>query len=85
MMTDTIRCPACRGSKRVAKLGGVIGECNMCKGLGTILEADKPRAVVQMDSPLISELVKAVADSIPVSTIDTKVNGKKALYKRKSA
>ncbi len=84
-MTDTIRCPACRGSKRVAKLGGVIGECNMCKGLGTILEADKPRAVVVEPSPVISEVVKAVADSVPATTIDTKVNGKKALYKRKSA
>lgn len=90
-MTDTVRCPACRGAKKVAKLGGVIGECNTCSGKGTILAADKPKPViVTVEDVCAKELINAVADCVPATTIqpveqDTKIDGKKALYKRKRA
>ena len=92
-MTDTVRCPACRGAKKVAKLGGMIGECSTCSGKGTILEADKPKPVlVQIDNTQ-AELIKAVAESVPATTIEpiaivepvVKIDPKKALYKRKKA
>lgn len=89
-MTDTIRCPACRGAKKVAKLGGVIGECNTCTGKGTILAADKPKPVIVESLLDVTGIVNAVADCVPASTItpiqpDVKIDGKKAIYKRKKA
>lgn len=91
-MTDTVRCPACRGSKKVPKLGGMIGECNTCNGKGTILASDKPVKVeaVASEDVISRELINAVADSVPVTDIqpveaDIKIDGKKALYKRKKA
>ena len=115
---DKIRCPACRGTKKVPKLGGMIGECNTCKGEGKILAVDKPIAVKPEVIPVVSEIVKEVADCLPASDIvhfdtpvrgskevtidsvvsespliittkpietDIKIDGKKALYKRKTA
>ena len=96
-MTDMIRCPACRGAKKVAKLGGIIGECNSCTGKGQILASDKPVKVEPDVIPAIDNIVKAVADSVPASSVplcapsatvleqDVKIDGKKALYKRKKA
>jgi RecJ-like exonuclease len=92
-MTDTIRCPACRGAKKVPKLGGMIGECNTCSGKGTILAADKPKPVVMEETPEVNEVIKAVSECLPPSTItlelksepDIKIDGKRALYKRKKA
>ncbi len=99
-MTDTIRCPSCRGAKKVPKLGGMIGECNTCIGKGTILLADKPAKPepVSLEDVISKELINAVADSVPASDIshpqdelliqdapDVKIDGKKALYKRKTA
>lgn len=47
-----IRCPSCRGSKKVPKLGGMIGDCNTCKGKGEILESDRPAPIViPVDEP----------------------------------
>jgi hypothetical protein len=64
-MTDTVRCPACRGAKKIPKLGGMIGECNTCKGKGTILAVDKPKPVVV--EPVISsaDIIKSVSDCLP--------------------
>lgn len=96
-MTDTIRCPACRGCKKVPKLGGMIGECNTCSGKGTILAVDKPVKVeaVTIEAVKEKEFINAVADCVPVTTLelkqhavikpDVKIDGKKALYKRKKA
>lgn len=98
-MTDKVRCPACRGAKKVPKLGGMIGECNTCEGKGTILTVDKPKPVkveVTIEDVISKELVDAVADSVPPSdrvieaavesvSNDTKIDGKKALYRRKKA
>ena len=69
-MTDSIRCPACRGSKKVPKLGGMIGECNTCTGKGTILAVDKPLKVepVTLEDVISKELINAVANAAPVVT-----------------
>jgi len=99
-MTDLIRCPACRGAKKVPKLGGMIGECNTCSGKGTILAVDKPKPVIVEPVESQADIINAVANALPVSTVepdkftvevlkpvevDTKIDGKKALYKRKKA
>jgi len=98
-MTDTIRCPSCRGAKKVPKLGGMIGECNTCKGKGEILAADKVKPVISSPEEFGSalEAIKQVANCVPASKIehkadivtlpaepDIKVDGKKALYTRKT-
>jgi hypothetical protein len=98
-MTDTVRCPACRGSKKVPKLGGMIGECNTCSGKGTILAADKPKPVeVTIEDVVSKELINAVADCVPASDIqhkatietlpvqpDVKIDGKKAAFRHKTS
>ena len=118
-MTDTVRCPACRGAKKVPKLGGMIGECNTCSGKGTILAVDKPKPVIVEPVDSNTDIINAVANAVPVSDSDCfmvptgidqppvqmpdkftvevlkpialpeepqiKVDGKKALYKRKKA
>lgn len=113
-MTDSIRCPACRGAKKVPKLGGMIGECNTCSGKGTILAVDKPKPVVVEPIETNADIIKAVSAAVPVTTLELKdmpqhthsqdkfsvevlkpvslpeepaikVDGKKALYKRKTS
>lgn len=69
-MTDTVRCPSCRGAKKVAKLGGIVGECNTCKGKGTILAIDKPQPIAQVVEPVANNIIKAVADCVPTSLVD---------------
>ena len=91
-MTDTVRCPACRGAKKVPKLGGMIGECNTCSGKGTILAADKPVSINAIVCPEIAakvEILNAVADCVPASTVESvTVNesvAKKNIYRKKKA
>lgn len=104
-MTETVRCPSCRGAKKVPKLGGMIGECNTCLGKGTIFAVDKPVKVEPMPDEIISkDLLNAVEGSVVASTLglqtvmspvemgssdkvvidSVKVNGKKAIFKRKT-
>lgn len=68
-----IRCVACRGSKVVAKLGGIHGDCNTCDGTGKIKASDKPVPFVIIDDPLLNDIIVAtervVVSSEPV--IDT--------------
>jgi len=93
-MTEYLRCPACRGARKVPKLGGMIGECNTCSGKGQILLADKPKPV--KIEPVLPEvdIINRVAECVPSSDDkfielpveqQTKVDGKKALYRRKKA
>lgn len=99
-MVDMIRCPSCRGSKKVPKLGGMIGDCNTCKGKGEILESDRPAPVVIPICEPKMDIAQMVVDCVPgsVSTIETPVlskseitqtpsndDKKRALYKRKKA
>ncbi len=62
---DKVRCPACRGSKRVPKLGGMIGECDTCKGIGSINAEDKPVPVKSEPVPIVNDIIKATAEVIP--------------------
>lgn len=66
-MTDTIRCPGCRGAKKVPKLGGMIGYCNMCGGKGTILAEDKPKPVIAEPVESVNAVIGQVANVAPVS------------------
>ena len=95
-MIDSIRCPSCRGAKKVSKLGGIIGECNKCEGKGTILAADKPKSSEPVVEVMIcKELINQVSDCVPASDIqhkasietlpDVKTDNKKSIYKRKTA
>ena len=68
-MTDTVRCPACRGSKKVPKLGGMIGECNLCAGKGTILAADKAKTVIVEPVASNTDIINAVAQAVPAQRI----------------
>lgn len=95
---DKIRCPACRGSKKVAKLGGIIGDCNTCSGSGQINACDKPVPVITIAEITESAIISQVADCVPTASIpdkftievlhpiepDIKVDPKKAIYKRKT-
>lgn len=99
-MSDRIRCPNCFGAKQVMKLGAMMGDCNTCNGKGSILESERPIAVVAPVIEPVKDIIKAVSEAIPVSTVDDKftvevlkplpeepaikVDGKKALYKRKT-
>lgn len=98
-MTESIRCPACRGSKKVPKLGGMIGQCNTCNGKGTILAVDKPKPVIAEAVDSQADIINAVAQAVPVSNDKfvvellqpvalpeepvIKVDGKKAVFKHK--
>lgn len=85
-MSDMIRCPACRGSKKVAKLGGIIGDCNMCDGDGRIATKEKAKPVVAVVDAEASELIKAVSEAIAAPIPEpVKVDAKRAIYKRKKA
>jgi len=64
-MSDKIRCPACRGAKKVPKLGGMIGECNTCEGDGQILAINKPIPCVSEPAPIVNEIIAATAQCIP--------------------
>jgi DnaJ-class molecular chaperone len=66
-MGETVRCPGCRGAKKVAKLGGIIGSCNTCKGLGTILASDKVKVVVNDVVDDNKDIIDAVNHALPVS------------------
>ena len=95
MSEEKCRCPSCRGSKQVPKLGGMYGDCNTCQGTGQILVKDMPVAVVHAVITPAKLVINAVAECLPATTIDDdivlpanvdsqiKVDAKKALYKRK--
>ncbi len=98
---DEVRCPSCRGAKKVPKLGGMIGECNTCKGGGKIKTCDKVAVVIPVAAPITDAIVSEVARVVPIAVeiaeqvrIDSEVkvveaikpaSNKKILYKRKKA
>jgi microcompartment protein CcmL/EutN len=94
---EMVRCPACRGMKKVPKLGGMIGDCNQCKGKGEIKVVDKVEVKAVIPEPVI-DIKKAVAQAIPFKAKEeekpevkdepkeqpkAKIDGKKAVFKRK--
>lgn len=83
---DKIRCPNCRGSKKVAKIGGMLGDCNTCVGTGSINAEDKPKPVIAVEDVCAKELIEKVADCVPDTIViakDVKIDPKRTLYKRK--
>ena len=60
---DKIRCSHCRGSKKVAKLGGMIGECNLCEGTGQMDASDRMQSISDVVDTVVSNLdvIKQVA------------------------
>lgn len=78
-------------------LGGVNGECNLCKGTGKIKVVDKPVVMLVEPVRLDNEVIKAVSDCEPTIDIDReiedklerlvtpKVDGKRAVFKRKAS
>lgn len=90
MSDELIRCTACRGRKRVEKLGGVIGDCNTCEGSGKIKLADKPVPVVSVADSNVSDVINAVSRVTPnqiddVNDVKQAANtaSKRAVFKRK--
>lgn len=69
-MDEMMRCPPCKGTKKVAKLGGMIGDCDMCKGEGKILLKDKPKAPAYEAAPIHGEILRQVAECVPTSVIE---------------
>lgn len=93
-MIEMIRCPACRGTKKVPRLGGVIGDCDTCKGKGQIELSNKPVKVIPESVADDVKIVAQVADvgiaskiepePIPVELIsDSKSETRKAIFTRK--
>lgn len=64
-MIDLINCPACRGSKLVAKMGSVMGDCLSCNATGKINREDKPEVVEFLSADIfggVTDLVKQVSN-----------------------
>lgn len=71
---EKVRCSNCRGMKKVAKLGGMMGDCNLCRGTGEI-DSIKP-VVVKMESlPMTNAIIEATAQALPVSDMPTHSHG----------
>lgn len=90
VMSDKVRCPSCRGAKKVPKLGGMIGDCNTCGGKGLVCENNDFVRHIASDEIVIepASVVSAVASVVAVDepvSVDVKVDGKKAIYKRKKS
>ena len=81
---DKVRCSNCKGAKQVAKLGGMLGDCNLCAGSG-LMEIDrsivKPIEVVEPVADIIKQVSNVAA--IKVDEPQVKIDPKKAIYKRK--
>lgn len=96
---DKVRCPVCLGAKKVAKLGGMIGDCNNCKGEGTVEQEERLVTVVPVVNCDVDEIKKAVSNALPINVqvqkvVEpiklekkpvVKVDPKKVLYKHKKA
>jgi hypothetical protein len=97
---DKIRCSNCRGAKKVAKLGGMLGDCNLCLGTGLMNGDERSKAVAVEPVMPANEVIKQVASIAAVKIVKSsepevakvlpeepaiKVDPKKAIYKRKKA
>jgi len=67
LMSELVRCNACRGGKQVLRIGNIIGECGLCKGTGTIKACDKIEIVLAVNDNInsLSTLKIAVSEAIP--------------------
>lgn len=53
-MSSVITCPSCKGAKKVMKLGGMSGNCDVCKGQGTV----KKEEPVKLKAVTLEEFLK---------------------------
>jgi hypothetical protein len=96
-MDALIRCPTCKGQKKLPKLGGVVGECDTCNATGKIKIKDKPvpfvvnrEALLSLDAPGIVKEVSSVEPELlptvpsPSAVQALKAQGKKVEFKHKS-
>ena len=87
---DKVRCTVCRGAKQVIKLGGMMGNCNLCKGEGEINQCDVPIVpgkVVELvnEATIVKQVANATPEVLKVpDDVSVKVDGKRAIYKRKT-
>lgn len=52
------------------KLGGIMGDCNLCEGSGKILERDLPKPIKRVQETPSFQVVEQVAQSLPHSKSD---------------
>lgn len=81
-MSELVRCTACRGSKRVIALGGVMGDCKTCDASGKIKLIDKVVKIQDVTEITVNEMVEAVA-VVSERVDDVVVPKKRAIYQRK--
>jgi len=95
-MTEFIRCQRCKGTKKIARIGGIVGECTACEGSGKMLASEKVAiAEVVADEVISVDLATAVADSVVSESVEAAENivrimpkpqaAHKAIYKRKKS
>jgi len=67
LMSELVRCNACRGSKQVLRIGNICGDCGLCNGTGTIKACDKIEIVLAVNDDQVSlaSLKRAVSEAIP--------------------
>lgn len=63
---EKVRCSNCRGAKKVPKLGGMIGECNGCKGTGVMDACDRPVLAKVEPAVSVNSLIEQVSECLPV-------------------
>jgi len=44
-MNQTVLCPRCRGQKKVNSLGGIMQNCEECKGIGSIVSIERKEII----------------------------------------
>lgn len=89
---NKVRCPNCRGMKQVAKLGGMMGDCNLCLGVGSIKAEHKPKAVILEPIESATDIITQVANvghdieqQIVAEEPQIKVDPKRTVYRKKKA
>jgi hypothetical protein len=70
-MLETKRCTNCYGAKKVAKLGGMMGDCNTCNGKGIIDNKPVVKSVSR-EHVNVDEIIKKTAKAVTVSDVKPK-------------
>ncbi len=68
-----VRCPSCRGAKQVPKLGGMIGDCNLCSGKGTVLEIAKAPVIASVSDADVIKSTKRAVNEIVIDRAETQI------------
>lgn len=70
-MSARITCPACRGSRKVMKLGAMTGNCNTCNGEGTIESSiQAPKGLGVLGNPdLLSQQAQKDSSKLKAVTL----------------